>query len=128
MPRLFSNFTRLHGYVAGGLLAIFMAACLFLCLMMWKPNPGVGRIAIATLAAVSGPFTGAIARPDDRASWIAAWDLLPVCASSLVVGILFQVLPLPFRRGASVFRIGMWIIGLVVWFGAVILSLLNALD
>jgi hypothetical protein len=128
MPRFSNNLTRLHGYVAGGLLAVFMALTLFFCLMGWKPNPGAGRIAAATLATLAGPFTGAIARPDEPFCWTTARSLLPTSAGFLLMAALCQVLPLPFRRGALAFRVVAWIIGLVVWFGASIISLLNAID
>lgn len=128
MPRLENNFTRAHGFVAGGLLAAFMAFVLFCCLMNWE---AIGRdlplVLRATVATVTGPFVGTLARPGDGAAWAAARWCLPACASFLVLAVLCQVVPLPFRRGAFAFRIGTWTIGLFVWLSGAVPSLLNAI-
>ena len=130
MPRLGNNFTRAHGFVAGGLLAAFMALVLFCCLMNWRAiGHDLPLVVRATLATVSGPFDGVIARPSDTgAAWMAVRWCLPACASFLVLAALCQVVPLPFRRGAFAFRIGTWSIGLVVWFAGAVPSLMNAID
>ena len=128
MPRL-NNFTRVHGFVAGGLLAAFRALVLFCCLMNWRAiGHDLPLVLRATLATVTGPFDGTIARPGDGAAWVAALWCLPACASLLVLAALCQVVPLPFRRGAFAFRIGTWAIGLFVWFAGAVPSLLNAID
>lgn len=122
-------FTRLHGVIAGGLLAAFMAFSLFICLMNWRAiGHDLPLVLRATLATVTGPFDGTIARPGDGAAWVAAWFCLPVCASFLLLAVLCQVVPLPFRRGAFAFRIGTWTIGSFVWLAGAVPSLLNAID
>jgi len=128
MPRIFHNFTRLHGFIAGGLLVPFMALTLFFCLKGWIPNPGAGRIAVATVTTVTGPFTGPIARYDVQI--IQGSLLKPFAISAIYLLFLFlsQVLPLPFQRGAKSIRIAAWAVGLFVWFGAGIVSLLVAID
>ena len=128
MARFSNNFTRLHGYVAGGLLAVFVLLALWCCLIVSVPKQSSGHTVVVTLAILSGPFAGAIASPNEPFCWTTAWFLLPVCAPFLLTAVLCQVLPLPFRRGALAFRVVTWIIGLVVWFGAAIISLLNAFD
>jgi hypothetical protein len=129
MPRSGNNFTRLHGYIAGGLLAAFMAFVLFCCLMNWRATGhDLPLVLRATLATVTGPFDGAIARPSDGAAWAAARWCLPVCAFFLVLAVLCQVIPLPFRRDAFAFRIGTWTIGLFVWLLGAVFSLLNAIN
>ena len=129
MPRSGNNFTRLHGIIAGRLLAAFMAFVLFLCLMNLRATGYDYMLLIrATLATVTGPFDGVIARPSDGAAWMAAWFCLPACASFLALAVLCQGVPLPFRRGAFAFRIGTWTIGLFVWLSGAVPSLLNAID
>ena len=129
MPRLRNNFTRAHGFVAGGLLAAFMSLVLFFCLMNWRAIGHNSALVLrAMLATVTGPFDGTIARPGDGAAWMAVWFCLPMCASFLVLAILCQIVPLPFRRGAFAFRIGTWGLGWFVWFAGAIPSLLNAID
>jgi hypothetical protein len=128
MPRLGNNFTRVHGFIAGGLLAVFMALVLFCCLMNWRAiGYDLPLVLRATLATVTGPFDGTIARPGDGAAWMAARWCLPACASFLVLAALCQVVPLPFRRGAFAFRIGTWTVGLFVWLSGAVPSLLNAI-
>ena len=125
----FNNFTRVHAFVAGGLLAAFMAFVLFICLENWRAiGQDVPIVVRATLATVTGPFDGTIARPGDGAAWIAARWCLPVCAPSLLLAVLCQFTALPFRRGAYAFRIGTWTVGCFIWLAGAIPSLMNALD
>ena len=130
MPRFKNKFTSLHGFIAGGLLAAFMAFVLFICLMNWR---AIGHdfflVVRATLATVTGPFDGVIARPSDSgAAWMAVRFCLPACASLLVLAALSQIIPLSLRRGASAFRMATWTIGLFAWFAGAIPSLINAID
>lgn len=129
MPRLGNYFTRVHGFVAAGLLAAFMVLVLYFCLMNWEAiGHDLPLVLRATLATVTGPFDGPIARPDDaEAAWKAAWWCFPACASFLMLAVLGQFVPLPFRRGAYAFRIGAWTIGLFVWLLGAVPSLLNAI-
>lgn len=128
MPRFENNFTRLHGYIAGGLTAAFMALVLFFCLMNWRAiHQDLFLVVRATLATITGPFDGVIARPGDSAAWMATKAFLPVCGSLLIVSVLSQILPLPFRRGAFALRIAIWSIGWFVWLAGGIPSLVNAI-
>lgn len=129
MPRHRNNFTRVHGIVAAGLLAAFTTLVLFFCLMNWRAiGHDLPLVLRATLATVTGPFDGTIARPGDRAAWVAARWCLPACAALLVFAVLCQVVSLPFPRSTFAFRIGMWTIGLFVWLSGAIFSLLNAIN
>ena len=129
MAHLGNNFTRVHVLIAAGLLAAFMTLVLFCCLMNWKAiGHDLPLVLRATLATVTGPFDGTIARPGVGAAKMAARWCLPVCASFLVVAVLCQVVPLPLRRGAIAFRIGTWTIGLLVWLAGSVISLLNAVN
>jgi hypothetical protein len=82
----------------------------------------------ATLLTFCGPFTGAILRPFEPDTWKAAYGLLLFCAPALGLGIIGQLVPLPFRRGARGLRIGAWVLGLLVWFGGSFLSLMMAME
>jgi lysylphosphatidylglycerol synthetase-like protein (DUF2156 family) len=128
MQRLFRNFTRVHGYVTGGLVAIFISLSILCCLVCSVPRQSIAHTIVVTLAMISGPYTGALARPDEPFCWTTARSWLPATAAFLLVAVLCQVLPLPFKRGAVAFRVAAWIIGLVVWFGSAIISLLSAYD
>jgi hypothetical protein len=128
MPRLFRNFTRIHGYVTGGVLAVFFLLSILCCLFASVPRQSAGHTIVVTLGIVTGPFAGGLARSEEPDRWGTARLLLPFSAPFLAVALLCQVLPLPFQRGATAFRVVTWFIGLVVWLGAAILSLLNAYD
>ena len=128
MSRLFKNFTRIHGYVTGGLLAVFVLLSVLCCLVESVPRQSASHTVVVTLGILSGPFAGGLARPEEPYRWDTARLLLPYSAPFLVLALLCQVLPLPFQRGATAFRVVTWFIGLVVWLGAAILSLLNAYD
>ena len=129
MLRLGNNFTHTHGLVFARLLAAFMALVLLFCLMNWRAiGHNLPLVLRATLATVTGPFDGTIARPGDGAAWMAAWFCLPACASFPLLAVLGQLVPWPFRRGAFAFRIGTWTIGWFVWFAGAVPSLLNAID
>jgi hypothetical protein len=129
MVRFENNFTRVLGFVAVGLLAAFMALVLSCCLMNWRAiGYDLPLVLRATLATVTGPFDGTIARPGDAAAWMVARWCLPVCVSFLVLAVLCQVGTLPFRRGAFTFRIATWAIGLFVWLSGAVLSMLNAIN
>jgi hypothetical protein len=126
MRNLRDSFTKIHGLIALGLLVVFAALTLFACLDGSESDLRERHIASATLGAFSGPFTGALARPSQSSCWRCGWLLLPYCAGSLLAGFICQMIPLPFRRGASALRIGAWTFGLLGWFGGGTLSLLYA--
>ena len=66
MVRRENNFTRVHGVVADGLLAAFMALVLSSCLMNWTAiGHDLPLVLGATLATVTGPFDGTSARPSE---------------------------------------------------------------
>jgi hypothetical protein len=84
------------------------------------------HIAAATLGSISGPFTGALARPSQADCWKFGWKLLPYCAGFVLVASFFQMLRLPRNPGAELFRFGTWVIGWLGWFGGGFLSLAYA--
>jgi len=82
----------------------------------------------ATIGSFSGPFTGAIARHFQKCCLEFSVTLLPYSLLSLMVAVVFQFVPLPFRRGQAAFRQVMWGFGLLGWFGSGILSFAHALS
>jgi hypothetical protein len=128
MPRLKDIFTPLHLRSAAWLAAFSMAVELAVCLFVWTPNPGFIRTVIGTIATLAGPFTGAIARYDEPVLQGQFWRPIGIWAAFVLVVLLCQVAPLPFRRGARAFRITTWTLGLFVWFFVGWASLIAATD
>lgn len=98
---------------------------------MWHQSPADfhdNHNVAATLLTISGPFTGAIARSSQHDCWRFSWKLVPYCAPVLIVAVIFQFCPLPFKRGQESVRIAVWTIGWLVWFGGAIMSLMYALS
>jgi hypothetical protein len=83
---------------------------------------------MATVGAISGPFTGAIARNSQSCCLQFSRSLLPYCGSFLGAGVLFQLVPLPFQRFASGIRLTVWCVGLLGWFGGALVSFAHALS
>jgi hypothetical protein len=86
------------------------------------------RTVAAAIGAFSGPFTGAIARGFQSCCWRFALSLFPVCGAILGGGLLFQLVPIPFRRIERPIRISTWCVGLFGWFAGVPVSFLHALS
>ena len=128
MERLFSNFSRAHLKIFLGFYVVFAALT---CFVLNAGTPSDRRdtpIIKATLGAVSGPFTGAIARHFQSCCWRFSLGLFPYCAVFLGVGLLFQPIPLPFPRIERGVRLMMWCIGLLGWFAGAPASFLHALS
>jgi hypothetical protein len=120
--RLFENhFTRTHGYIALGFLLLFSSFTLFLVCHP-KNNEGLANIVVTTLATVSGPMVGAVARDCQSCCLKFSLTLLPWSGAFLAVGALFQIVPLPFGRFARAVRLTLWCLGLLGWFGGGVIS------
>ena len=125
MRNLRDSITPIHGLIAFWLLVGFMA-WIFFGSSRHESDRRESHAVAASLGVVTGPFAGALARPSESSCLKCAWILFPYCAGFLSVGFICQIIPLPFRRGASVLRIGVWTLGLLGWFGGSILSLIFA--
>lgn len=126
--RLFHRFGRVHLYLFLGFYLTF-AGLTFLILNSGSESDRRERaILTATVGAVSGPFTGAIARNFQPCCLKFSIAIVPYCALLLGVGIVFQIVPLPFQRLAGATRLTLWCIGLLGWFGGVLVSFLHALS
>ncbi len=87
-----------------------------------------GLVAMTTLGTIAGPMTGAISRRFQGCCLQASMSLLPYAATGLVIGVLFQCLPLPCRRGWQGLRLSVWGLGWLVWFGSGMVSFAHALS
>jgi hypothetical protein len=124
--RLFRNqFTRTHGYIALAFLLVFGGFTLFLVCQP-KNNEGLANIVITTLAVVTGPMVGAVARDFQSCCLEFSLSLLPWSGSFLAMGVLFQIVALPFQRFAKAVRLTVWCIGLLGWFGGGVVSFAHA--
>jgi hypothetical protein len=128
MQSLLHNFSRVHLYIFLGFYIAFAGLTFAALNGGSESDRRENQIAAATLGAVSGPFTGAIARHFQSCCWQFSVTLFPYCALFLGVGLIAQIVPLPFRRFESPVRLASWCIGLLGWFGGVLVSLAHALS
>lgn len=108
---------------------VVFATLTFLALMAGSESDRRENLIVAaTVGAVTGPFTGAIARHFQSCCWQFSLSLFPYCALLLGGGVVCQVIPLPFRRGERIVRLALWCLGLLGWFGGVLISFGHALS
>jgi hypothetical protein len=94
-------------------------------------SPGDVRersVLLTTLATITGPFTGAIARHGQSCCLGFSFRLALFCGPALVLGILAQLVPVPFAPGREAVRLAAWSAGWLVWLLAGPASLLHALS
>ena len=127
-PLVASHFSRLHLYV---FLAIWCGFTIWTFLIVNSGlDSGSGKSATVfrtTVATILGPMTGAISRDLQGCCLRFSLSLLPYCAASAGIGVLAQVLPLPFERFARAVRILLWTVGWIGWFMGGIVSFMHAL-
>lgn len=126
---IFANqFRKVHFFILLAFAAVFSTLTLWALIHQspsdWRDNHNFA----ATLLTVSGPFTGAIARPSEASCLRFAWRLFPYCGGFLSLAVIFQLIRLPEKRGAKATQIALWMLGLLGWFGGGALSLLFALS
>lgn len=126
--RLFQRFELVHLYVFLGFYLTFAALTYFALNSGSESDRRQNAIVTATVGAVSGPFTGAIARNFQPCCLQSSLAIFPYCAFLLGLGVLCQIVPLPFQRFAGATRLTLWCIGLLGWFGGVLVSFLHALS
>jgi hypothetical protein len=120
--------SRARGYVFLGLLVPFTALTY---LAVSSDSPGDLRdrpIVLTTLATITGPFTGAIARNGQGCCFEFSASLAAFCGPVLAVGLLAQVAPLPFRRGQQAARLVLWTLCWFVWLLCGLVSFGHALS
>jgi hypothetical protein len=94
-------------------------------------SPGDVRerpVLLTTLATITGPFTGAIARNGQSCCLGFSLRLALFCGPALALGVLAQLVPVPFARGREAMRLATWTAGWLVWLLAGPASLLHALS
>jgi hypothetical protein len=128
MRHLFRNFSRVHLYIFLGFYLVFAALTFFAVNAGPESSRRERQIVAATLGAVSGPFTGAIARHFQSCCLRFSLMLVPYCALFIVAGVLVQIVPLPLQHSERTVRLTIWCIGLLGWFGGGLVSFLHALS
>src|SRR4051794_10925245 len=94
-----------------GLLLPFTALT-YLAVSSGSPSDVTERpVVLKTLATITGPFVGAIARHRQSCCLGFSLRLAAICGPVLALGLLAQVVPLPFRRGERVVRLVLWTLG-----------------
>ena len=100
------------------LLVLLVPFTLLTYLAVSSGSPGDVRqrpLLLTTLATVTGPFVGAIARNGQSCCLEFALWLAGVCGPVLLLGLIAQVVPLPFRRGRDAVRLTLWTLGWFAW-------------
>jgi hypothetical protein len=113
------------------LLALLAPFTVLTHLAVRSGSPGDVRerpVLLTTLATITGPFTGAIARNGQSCCAAFSLRLALFCGPALALGILAQFVPVPFARGREVVRLAAWTAGWLVWLLAGPASLLHALS
>ena len=80
------------------------------------------------LASISGPFTGAIARHFQSCCWDFSLSIFPYSAALLGIGVLAQIVAMPWKCCERAMRLTAWCLGLLGWFGGIVLSFAHALS
>ncbi len=110
-----------------GLLAPFTALT-YLAVCSGSPGDVHDRpVTLTTLATIMGPFTGAIARHGQSCCLQFSLRLAAICGPVLALGLIAQVVPLPFRRGRQAVRLVLWTLGWFVWLFSGHVSFMHAL-
>ncbi len=110
-PRL----SMAHGLILLGLLVPFTTLT-YLAVSSGSTGDVRNRpVALTTLATITGPFVGAIARNGQSCCVDASLRIAAVTGPVLTLGLFAQVLPLPFRRGQRAARLTLWTLAWLVW-------------
>jgi hypothetical protein len=106
---------RARRYVLLGLLLPFTVLT-YLAVSSGSPSDVRDRpAALTTLAAITGSFVGAIARNDQLCCLDFSLRLAAITGPVLALGLIAQVVPLPFPRGQRALRLAGWTLGWLVW-------------
>jgi hypothetical protein len=113
-------------YVLLSLLVPFTALT-YLAVSSGSPSDVRDRpVVTTTLATITGPFVGAIARYGQSCCLRFSLTLAAVCGPVLALGLIAQMFPLPFGHGQPTVRIGLWTLGWLVWLMSGQVSFLHA--
>jgi hypothetical protein len=118
--------SRTRWYVLLGLLIPFTSQT-YLAVRSGSPSDVRDRpVALTTLATITGPFVGAIARNGQSCCLAFSLRLGAIAGPVLALGLIAQVVPLPFGRGERTMQIGLWTLGWLVWLMSGQVSFLHA--
>jgi len=118
--------SRARWYILLGLLVPFTALT-YLTVSSGSPSDIRDRpVILTTLATISGPFVGAIARHSQPCCLHFSLGLAAIAGPVLAPGLIAQVVPLPFRRGQQTVRLVLWTLGWFVWLFSGLVSFLHA--
>lgn len=122
---------RAHALILLLLLVLLLAPFTVLTyLAVSSGSPGDVRqrpVILTTLATITGPFVGPIARGGQSCCLAFAMVLAAISGPVLAVGLLAQVVPLPFRRGRPAVRLALWTLGWFAWLFSGSVSFTHAL-
>lgn len=93
-----------------------------------KQNATLPKALLVAAGAVSGPFTGAMARGFQSCCWRNSLQLAPYCGGILMIGTVLQWVPMPFQAGQRLVRLTLWLVGWLGWFGGGLVSFAHALS
>jgi hypothetical protein len=114
--------------IFAGLLAAFTVLT-YLAVSSGTPSDLRERpVLLTTLATITGPFVGPIARHGQSCCLDVAVSLAAIAGPILALGLFAQAVPLPFRRGRHALRLTFWTIGWSAWFFSGLVSFGHALS
>ena len=123
-----NNFARKHLYIFLTIWIFFtIANFAILCAGLDGQNKYI-YVFLTTAATITGPMTGAISRQLQSCCTEFSLKIMTFCAPVLLLGILFQLVKLPFKKSASAIRLIIWTLCLLIWFLGGILSFGHALE
>lgn len=130
MKMIENHFTKKHLWVFLVMIGVFTVLNGFVALAAIDKGGDYKRQVISTTAAtILGPMTGAVARDfQGCCTRFSLQVLLIVSGPALLVGILMQLIRLPFQKGQFATRMTFWCIGLFVWFFGAFISYGHALE
>src|SRR4051794_36953665 len=113
-------------YILLGLIVPFTALT-YLAVSSGSPSDIRDRpVILTTLATISGPFVGAIARSGQPCCLHSSLGLAAITGPVLALGLIAQVVPLPFRGGQQSVRLVLWALGWLAWLFSGLASFLHA--
>ncbi|MFO0953212.1 MAG: hypothetical protein U0835_19065 [Isosphaeraceae bacterium] len=122
-----SRTSRARWSIFLGLLLVFTTLT-YLAVSSGSPSDVRQRpVLLTTAATITGPFVGPIARDGQSCCLEFALVLAAFCGPVLALGLVAQVVPLPFRRGRQTLRLVLWTLGWFVWFFSGHVSFAHAL-
>jgi hypothetical protein len=124
-----NNFSRKHLFIFLVILILFTIANFAITSAGLDDGQNHYKYVFLTTAATfTGPMTGAISRQWQSCCTEFSLKIMMFCAPALLLGILFQLIRLPFKKSAAAIRFFIWIVSLLIWFLGGILSFAHALE